>query len=125
MRLHVPGEVVALEERQGRPNVVCICGSMRFQFNMLEASVDESLAGNIVVLPLVNMKVPDARWDVPDEAEQIKRDLDRLHLAKIDMADEVLVVCPGGYVGDSTAREIAYAEERGKHVRYRGGDPDA
>jgi hypothetical protein len=100
-----------------RPRIVCICGSMRFQNNMLEASIDESLAGRIVLLPLVNMKRPDWRW--PEErVDEIKADLDRLHFAKIDRADEVLVVNPGGYVGDSTTREIAYAVERGKPVRY-------
>ena len=34
------------------------------------------------------------------------------------MADEVYVVDPGGYVGESTRREIAYAESLGKPVRY-------
>lgn len=100
------------------PRVVCICGSMRFQFAMVEASIDESLAGRIVLLPLVNMKNPDARWESEEQAERIKRDLDRLHFAKIDRADEVLVVNPGGYIGESTKREIAYAEELGIPVRY-------
>ena len=40
-----------------------------------------------------------------------------MHLSKIDMADEVYVVNPGGYVGSSTAREIAYALAHGKPVR--------
>lgn len=35
-----------------------------------------------------------------------------------DLADEVLVVDPGGYVGESTSREITYAEERGKPVTF-------
>jgi hypothetical protein len=34
------------------------------------------------------------------------------------MADEVYVVDPGGYVGESTRGEIAYAEALGKPVRY-------
>jgi hypothetical protein len=44
---------------------------------------------------------------------------------KIDEAHEVLVLNVGGYVGDSTRREIAYAEGTGQPVRYleppRGG----
>jgi hypothetical protein len=43
--------------------------------------------------------------------------LDTLHLRKIDLADEVLVVNPGAYIGDSTRREIAYARSLGKPVR--------
>jgi hypothetical protein len=41
-----------------------------------------------------------------------------VHLQKIRMADEVYVVDPGGYVGESTRREIAYAQSLGKPVRY-------
>jgi hypothetical protein len=106
------------DHTSSRPHIVCICGSMRFQDVMLNVSVDESLAGHIVVLPLVNMKHPDDRWATENQADQIKTGLDRLHFAKIDLADEVLVVNPGGYVGDSTKREIAYADETGKPIRY-------
>ena len=41
-----------------------------------------------------------------------------LHLRKIDLADRVLVVNPGGYIGESTKREIAHAEATGKQVSY-------
>jgi len=41
-----------------------------------------------------------------------------VHFQKIRMADEVYIVDPGGYVGESTRREIAYAESLGKPVRY-------
>ena len=47
-----------------------------------------------------------------------------MHLAKIRLADEILVVDPGGYVGESTAREIAYAESLGKPVSYLSRSPD-
>lgn len=44
--------------------------------------------------------------------------LDAVHLRKIDLADRVLVVNPGGYVGESTTREIAYARGAGKPVAF-------
>jgi hypothetical protein len=44
--------------------------------------------------------------------------LDELHKRKIDMADEVLVLNIGGYIGDSTRSEVEYAEKHGKVVRY-------
>lgn len=34
------------------------------------------------------------------------------------MADEILVVNVGGYIGHSTRREIAYARRLGKRVRW-------
>ncbi len=47
-----------------------------------------------------------------------KTALDALHLRKIDLADRVLVVNPGGYIGESTSWEIAYARATGKPVSY-------
>lgn len=44
--------------------------------------------------------------------------LDRQHLAKIDLADEIYVINVDGYIGDSTRREIAYAEYKGKTITY-------
>lgn len=37
---------------------------------------------------------------------------------KIDLADSVFVVNPGGYIGASTAGEIAYAKMYDKPVAY-------
>jgi hypothetical protein len=41
-----------------------------------------------------------------------------MQLQKIDMADEIFVINFGGYIGESTRREIAYAESKGKIVKY-------
>lgn len=49
--------------------------------------------------------------------DSVKEMLDEMHLAKIDMADEIFIVNHGGYIGESTAREIAYARSHGKPVR--------
>lgn len=51
-------------------------------------------------------------------SEADKAALDDLHLRKIDLSDEIFVVNPGGYVGASTRREIAYARAAGKPVRF-------
>lgn len=101
-----------------RPRIVCISGSMRFLDTMLDAAADESLAGRVVLLPVVNMNTSRLRWATRAEQDEIKARLDRLHLDKIDLADELLVVNPGRYVGDSTRREIEYAADLGKPVRY-------
>ena len=92
-----------------RPEIVCICGSTRFVDEMRAANRDLTFAGVIVV--------------APGEADELitheqKSALDALHLRKIDLADRVLVVNPGGYVGESTSREIAYAHANGKPVSF-------
>jgi hypothetical protein len=119
-RRQPPGRVQD-EHAVSGPRVVCLCGSMRFDDQMREIAVAESLDGTIVLLPLVNMRRPDPRWSNPDMAAVIKARLDSLHLAKIDAAHEVVVVAPGGYIGESTSREIAYAAAQGKPIRYAVG----
>ena len=51
-------------------------------------------------------------------AASLKTALDALHLRKIDLADRVLVVNPGGYIGESRSREIAYARATGKPISF-------
>jgi hypothetical protein len=81
---------------------------------MLAANRDLTFAGVIVVAPGVFTRgEPDEK--VTDER---KATLDALHLRKIDLADRVLVINPGGYIGDSTSREIAYARATGKPVSF-------
>ena len=92
-----------------RPEIVCICGSARFAAQMRAANRELTFAGVIVVAP------GEADGPVTDEQKTV---LDALHLHKIDLADRVLVVNPGGYVGKSTSREIAYAHASGKPVSY-------
>ena len=53
-----------------------------------------------------------------------KAELDTLHLRKIDMADEVLILNVGGYIGESTSRELAYARKNGKRVRFLEEDEE-
>ena len=93
------------------PEIVCICGSARFTDELLAANRDLTLAGVIVVAPAV--LGPADR--ITDEQRAA---LGALHLRKIDLADRVLVVNPGGYVGESTSREIAYARTTGKPVTF-------
>ena len=92
-----------------RPEIVCICGSTRFVDEMRAANRDLTFDGVIVVAP--------GEADAVITAEQ-KTALDALHLRKIDLADRVLVVNPGGYVGESTSREIAYARATGTPVSF-------
>jgi len=80
---------------------------------------EETLNGNIVLSVGCDLKGDD--WFSQFSAErmeQIKGVLDPLHLEKIKLADEVLVINIGGYIGQSTRNEIKFAESLGKRVRY-------
>ena len=94
--------------------VITLCGSTRFKDEFLEAQKRLTLEGNIVIsVGLFGHSGDDEVW-----TEGVKDMLDRQHLAKIDLADEIFVINVGGYIGDSTRREIAYAEFKGKSITY-------
>ena len=100
-----------------RPEIVCICGSTRFADEMSAANRDLTFAGVIVVAPGVFPRAEDHEAHESITNEQ-KAALGTLHLRKIDLADRVLIVNPGGYVGESTRREIAYARATGKPITF-------
>jgi hypothetical protein len=93
--------------------IVCLCGSTRFKEAFEEANKRETLKGNIVL---------SVGWyghceDTPIPEEQ-KEKLDELHLDKIRMADEILFLNVGGYLGDSSLNELDFAWEQGKRVLF-------
>ena len=94
--------------------VITLCGSTRFKEEFLEIQKRLTLEGNIVIsVGLFGHSGDDVVW-----TEGVKDMLDRQHLAKIDLADEIFVINVGGYIGDSTRREIAYAEFKDKTISY-------
>lgn len=106
-------------EGSNRPRIITICGSSRF-IDVMAVLAWEIEKSGMIALSLHLLP----RWycgDVDDhiaEAQGVAEQLDALHLRKIDMCDEVWVVCPGGYIGESTSREIAYAQALGLPVKY-------
>ena len=97
--------------------VVTLCGSMRFGDELARLEAELSLAGHVVLAPVAL----DPTAEVT--AEEVAR-LGRIHLQKVAMADEVLVVNVGGYVGESTRREIEHARSRGLAVRFLEPESD-
>ena len=100
-----------------RPTIICLCGSGRFQEAFENAEFLETLKGKIVLTIGCNTH------DIARSAQLAhhKPMLDELHLRKIDLADEVLVLNVGGYIGESTYRELRYALQQGKTVMMLEG----
>jgi hypothetical protein len=71
------------------PVVVTLCGSSRFKEEHERAQREETLLGKIVI-PMGLY----GHLDGLDMSGPVKRMLDELHLRKIDMADEILVINP-------------------------------
>lgn len=95
---------------------ICLCGSTKFKREYQFAQKEISEAG-LVCLTVECFLHADKCW----AARDIKTELDELHLRKIDIADEVLVLAVGGYIGDSTRSEIAYAVRLGKPISHFWG----
>lgn len=102
--------------KMGKAKIVAIIGSSKFKAQQLGVAQRETLRGKIVLLPGFWHHV-----DMVPISDRQKQQIDDLTLAKIDMADEVIVVNVNGYVGASTQRGIDYAKSTDKPVKYLEG----
>ena len=103
-----------------RPLVVCLCGSTRFWRTFRSQSLYLTLAGWIVLSIGAASGTDDEHFGnlSRDDYTRVKTRLDDLHLHKIDMADVVLALNVGGYIGESTRREMTYAALNGIPVLF-------
>jgi hypothetical protein len=105
---------VPVEEPRTAPDeytVITLCGSMRFREEFERLDSELTLAGHVVLTPTT--LAPSRELNAEERAR-----LGRIHLQKVAMADEVLIVNVGGHVGESTRREIEHARSRGVAVSY-------
>lgn len=101
---------------QERPEIICLCGSTRFWDTFHAVGWELTLQGKIVL----SIGVCKHAEDHGGEAlgQDVADMLDELHLRKIDLADTVWILNVGGYIGDSTRKELEYAREQGKHIIF-------
>ena len=102
-----------------RPRIVCLCGSTRFYDTWQQQIFEETMAGRIVLsvgfYPHSSVQAHGQNIGITPEQ---KAALDELHKRKIDLADEILVLNVGGYIGESTRSEILYAYDHFKKIRW-------
>lgn len=97
------------------PEIVCLCGSTRFKQAFIAANFRETMAGRIV-LSVGWFGHADGKIYTPTADR--KAMLDELHKRKIDLADRVLILNVGGYIGYSTRNELQYARQKGKRIVF-------
>lgn len=117
--------------------VITLCGSTKFRDEFHKANAMLTMQGDIVLsvgffMHAEGQHTPDCKvHEIPPHimrnactcnrtgitAAQ-KEDLDMLHFCKIQMSSAIYVVNVGGYVGQSTHREIAFAIARGKEIEW-------
>lgn len=96
-----------------KPLIVCLCGSTKFKEAFEKANFEQTMKGKIVLSVGCF-----GHADGVSFTEKEKDFLDELHKRKIDLADEVLILNVGGYIGSSTGRELAYAIKHNKEIDY-------
>lgn len=104
--------------------IITLCGSSRFieTFAVMAWLFEKegSITLGLHLLPPDYMK-EKGHGDIDGhlaEAEGVAEHMDALHFKKIEISDSIYVINIDGYIGESTAREITYAESLGKPISY-------
>ena len=98
------------------PKVICYCGSLRVALDAFKkAEYEAVIKGEVALLPCCMFV--DIQREYGAESDY-KQKADELHKRKIDICDEVFVLNVGGYIGESTQKEIEYAKAIGKPIFY-------
>lgn len=106
------GKTISYYDSSNREKIITLCGSFKFAGAFKSERDRLTLEGNVVLMPATF----ESGINMEDLSEDKIRHLHRIHYRKIEMSDEIHIICPGGYVGEDTQREIDYAESIGKKV---------
>lgn len=92
--------------------IITLCGSLKFQKQMMEVAEKLALEGNCIITPVYPTLENYERTN--EQLELLKK----AHFKKIEISDAILVVNVDNYIGYSTNLEIEYAKKLGKEVMY-------
>lgn len=103
-----------------KPKIVTLCGSSKFCDIMavcawLIERDEKAIAIGLHLLPQWYPDCPDSHLA---EQEGVADAMDTLHFRKIDISDEIFVVNYDDYIGDSTLKEIKYAQKNRTPIRW-------
>ena len=94
--------------------IITVCGSLKFYKEMMDITEKMELEGNCMLVPIYNPSKPSK--DDFTESEALM--LDKMHKERIKLADAILVINVNNYIGESTKKEIEYAESLNKEIIY-------
>lgn len=92
--------------------VITICGSLKFQKEMMIVAEKLALEGNCVLTPV---------YPISENLEKTEEQLEKLkgaHFKRIELSDSIYVINKDNYIGKSTKLEIEYAKNLGKGIIY-------
>ena len=91
---------------------ITLCGSLRFQKQMMTIAEKMALEGNCILSPVYPVIENYERTD-----EQLRM-LKEAHFKRIKLSDAILVINIDNYIGNSTNLEIEYAKKLGKEIIF-------
>ena len=92
--------------------VITICGSLKFQKEMMIVAEKLALKGDCVLTPVYPISENLKKTD-----EQLEK-LKEAHFKRIELSDSIYVINKDNYIGKSTKLEIEYAQKLGKEIIY-------
>ena len=92
--------------------VITLCGSLKFQKEMMKVAEEMSLEGYCILTPVYPVLENINRTE-----EQLVR-VKKAHFKRIELSDTILVLNVDNYIGNSTSLEIDYAKKLGKEIIY-------
>ena len=106
--------------------IIVLCGSSCFVDIMAVCAWLIERDEQAITIGLHLLPIWYSENDIPDhlaEHEGCAKEMDDLHLRKIDLASEIFVVNRNDYIGESTQKEIVYAQANNKKIRWYTHDP--
>lgn len=92
--------------------IITLCGSLKFQKEMMIIAEEMALEGNCILTPVYSTIENLKRTE--EQLQKLKEE----HFKRIELSDAILVINVNNYVGNSTNLEIQYAKELGKEIIY-------
>ena len=106
--------------RKVKPKIVTLCGSSKYCDIMAVCAwfIERDEKAITMGLHLLPRWYPIKAESHIAEMEGVAEAMDKLHLSKIDISDEIFVVNFDDYIGDSTRGEIEYTMKLNKPIRW-------
>ena len=92
--------------------IITLCGSLKFQKEMMIMAEKMALEGNCILTPVYPIIENCQRTD-----EQLEK-LKKAHFKRIELSDEILVINKNNYMGNSTKLEIEYANKLREKIMF-------
>ena len=92
--------------------VITICGSLKFQKEMMIIAEELALKGNCVLTPV---------YPISENLEKTEEQLEKLkeaHFKRIELSNAIYAINKNNYIGKSTRLEIEYAQRLVKEIIY-------